>query len=108
MFYSVAAGTPGAADDVTLQNANIPFGVRWIEWRPIITTAIALGTVEVRDTAGGAGAALSSLFVAAVTGEAAVSASWTATATSATNTSAFLRRSDAGIGLDLVGYYLKT
>ncbi len=108
VFYTAAAGTPGAPDDVTLQNANIPFGVRWLEWRPIITTPIALGTVQVRDTAGGAGAALSSLFAAALAGEATVTTSWTATATSAASSSAFLRRSDAGIALDLVGYYLKT
>jgi hypothetical protein len=108
VFYTAAAGAGGAADDVTLQNANMPFAVRWLEWRVIVTTAVALATVEVRSANGGGGAALSSTFVAATAGEAALSASWTATTTSAVNTSSFLRRSDSGVALDLVGYYVRT
>lgn len=108
VFFSIAAGAGGAADDVTLFSSAIPHNLRWIEWRPIITTAVALATVEVRSASGGGGSALSSVFVAATAGEAAISASWTATATSASGTSAFLRRSDSGVALDLVGYYVKT
>lgn len=108
VFFSIPAGAGGSADDVTLFSSDIPHDLRWIEWRVIITTTVALATVEVRSASGGGGTSLSSVFVAAIAGEAALSASWTATATSASGTSAFLRRSDSGVALDLVGYYVKT
>ena len=56
--YAVAAGITGAADDVTLQNADFPRKCKLaaLEWTT--TTAVALSTVTIRDAAGGGGNAL--------------------------------------------------
>lgn len=103
-----AGGTPATPDDVTVFSANAPFAFRIVEVRLIVSTAVALSTAQLRDTSGGGGAALSSSYVTAVAGEAAINASWTATTTVAANGSVFLRRSDQTIAGEVLIYAVPT
>lgn len=102
----VTAGAAGAADDVTIYNANAPFAFRIIDVIWLDSTAIALSTVQLRDTSGGGGAALSSALTAAVTGTARNND--TATRTVAAAGSVFLRRSDRGVAGEVIIYAVRT
>lgn len=103
-----AGGAPATPDDVTVFSASAPFAFRIVDVRLIVSTAIALSTAQLRSASGGGGAALSSSFVTAVAGEAALSASWTATTTVALNGSVFLRRSDQTIAGEVLIYAVPT
>lgn len=103
---SCTAGTPGSADDVTIYNANAPFAFRILDVIWLDSTAIALSTVQLRDTSGGGGAALSSALTAAVTGTARNND--TATRTVAANGSVFLRRSDRGVAGEILIVAVRT
>lgn len=98
IYVPFAAGAGGAADDVTIYNANAPGGFRILRTDFIIATAVALATVQLRSAAAGGGAALSATYTAAVATEApALTVSRAATTTVATAGSVFLRRSDSGL-----------
>jgi hypothetical protein len=101
-----AAGTPGSADDVTIYNANAPFAFLILDCHWLDSTAIALSTVQLRDTAGGGGAALSSALTAAATGTARNND--TQTRAVAANGSVFLRRSDRGAAGEIVIICIRT
>ncbi len=103
---AVTAGTPGTADDVTIYNANAPFAFRILDVLWLDATAIALSSVQLRDTSGGGGAALSSVLTAAVTGTARNND--TATRTVALNGSVFLRRSDRGVAGEILIQAIRT
>jgi hypothetical protein len=106
IFVTATAGTPGSADDVTIYSSNAPFAFRILDVTWLDSTAIALATVQLRDTSGGGGSALSSALTAAVTGTARNND--TQTRTVAANGSVFLRRSDQGVAGDLVILAVRT
>lgn len=101
-----AAGTIGTADDVTIYSSNAPFAFLIIDCLWLDATAIALSSVQLRDTAGGGGAALSSVLTSAVTGTARNND--TQTRAVAANGSVFLRRSDRGVAGEIVIICIKT
>lgn len=100
------AGVAGAADDVTIYNANAPFAFLILDCLWLDSTAIALSTVQLRDTAGGGGAALSSALTAAVTGTARNND--TQTRAVAANGSVFLRRTDRGVAGEIIIICIRT
>ena len=95
-----AAGAAGTADDVTIYNASAPFAFRIVDAYVLISTAIALSTVQLRDTSGGGGAALSSALTSATAGT--IRNNDTATPTVASGGSVFLRRSDRGVAGEVI------
>ncbi len=95
-----AGGAAGTADDVTIYNANAPFAFRILDVTWLVSTAVALSTVQLRDTSGGGGAALSSALTSAVAGTARNND--TATRTVAAGSSVFLRRSDRAVVGEIV------
>lgn len=67
IYHTFGAGG-GGADDVTIYNADCPYALRILDCGIQVATAGAGGsTITVRDTAGGAGAALSSALSTAAT-----------------------------------------
>ena len=98
----VAAGGGGSPDDVavTLSADNIIVDVQFL-----CTTAVGASTVTLRDTAGGAGTALSSALDTATTGR--KQDDGTLGTPNLSSTAAFLRRVDDGVGGVLVIYYRK-
>lgn len=103
---AATAGTPGSADDVTIYSANAPFAFRILDVLWLDSTAIALSSVQLRDTSGGGGSALSSVLTAAVTGTARNND--TATRTVAAASSVFLRRSDRGVAGEIIIIAVRT
>lgn len=69
-IYKVLAtgGTSGTADDVAIYIANAPFKFRILDVKLIVSTNVSSATVTLRDTAGGAGAALSDALSVTTTG----------------------------------------
>lgn len=109
IYASFAAGAGGSPDDVTVYNANAPFAFRILKTLPYVTTAVAASTLEARDTSGGGGAALSSLFDADVqTEDPAINTPISASTTVAANGSLFIRRSDSGIAGEMVFLCVRT
>lgn len=96
-----AAGTPGAADDVTLYAASNPQKFRLLDAVAVITSTVTDGTVTLRTAAAGAGTALSNA-IAAATASTARLAATTATTTVAVSGSLYLRRSDAAIAGEII------
>jgi NAD(P)H-hydrate repair Nnr-like enzyme with NAD(P)H-hydrate dehydratase domain len=66
IYKSFAAGGGGAPDDVTIYNANAPFGFRILSVGVIVLTVVALSTVQLRSATGGGGSTLSGALSAAV------------------------------------------
>jgi len=102
----VAAG-PGAPDDVAIYTADAPFGFRVLDCFVLIATAIVATTVQLRDTAGGGGAALSDALSSAATGVVR-NAALTATGTIALGGTLVLRRSDNGVAGEVIILIAKT
>lgn len=105
IFVAVTAGG-GGADDVTIYNANAPFAFRVLDVLLLVATAVGGASAQLRDTSGGGGSALSSVLDGAATGT--KRNDNTATATVAASGSVFLRRSDSGIGGELVILCVRT
>jgi hypothetical protein len=91
-----AAGAGGSADDVAIFTANAPYAFDIIDVQAIVTTAVSGSTLQLRDTAAGAGSTLSDALTAATTG---VKRNTTATTSPAVarNGTLIIRRSDSGI-----------
>ena len=102
------AGGGGAADDVTVYNANAPFGFRILEVQVFVSTAAIASTAQLRNTTGGGGAAILAAFSTTATGRVAFPLTDTATATVAANGTLVLRRSDNGVAGEVVIYLIKT
>lgn len=102
-----AAGGGGAPDDVAIYTADAPFDFQVLDVTAIIATNVGGSTVTLRDTAGGAGTALSDALDSATTG---VKRNSTLTATGgiAAGGSLVIRRSDSGIAGELIVLIQKT
>lgn len=103
-----AAGVGGAADDVNIffTPNQTPFKFSILDVIVLTTTSVA-GTVTLRDTVGGGGAALSSvLTIAASPGT--VRNADTTTKDVAANTNIFLNRSDNTIGGEVIIFGVRT
>jgi hypothetical protein len=94
------AGVAGTADDVTIYNADAPFAFRIVDVKVLISTAVGGSTVQLRDTSGGGGSALSSALSSAATGT--VRNNDTASRLVSANGSVFLRRSDRGVAGEVI------
>jgi hypothetical protein len=100
-----AAGAGGSADDVVIFNATTPAPFAFVitDVTAIISTAVSASTVQLRDTAAGAGTTLSDALATASTGVKRNAAATTAPAVARGGT-LIIRRSDSGIaGQVLVG-----
>lgn len=97
-----AAGVPGAADDVSIYNADSP-ALRIVDTVVFISTGIALSIVTLRDTAGGGGNALSDDLAAATIGVRR-NVLLTATGTIPAGGTLVLRRSDRGVAGEVIVY----
>lgn len=106
IYVAFAAGAGGAADDVTIYSSNAPFAFRILDVTLLISTAIALSSVQLRSASGGGGAALSSSLTSVVTGTTRNNDS--STPTVAASGSVFLRRSDSGIAGEVIILCVKT
>jgi hypothetical protein len=107
IYKSFAAGVAGTPDDVTIYNASIPFGWRILDALVYVSTNIGGSTLQLRDTAGGGGAALSDAFDSATTGIKR-DVLMTATPTQAAGDSLFLRRSDRGVAGEVIIWLVRT
>lgn len=106
---SFASGGGGSPDDVIIYNANAPFGFRILSRQIIVTTAVALSTMQLRSASGGGGSALSDAMSAAAAGLILdLNLIVIGTQTVATNGSIFLRRSDSGIAGEIIITLQKT
>lgn len=92
---SLTGGVAGTADDVTIYNANAPFAFRILDCWAILNAAVGGSTIQLRDTAGGGGSALSSALSSAATGT--VRNNDTSSRAVAANGSVFVRRSDRSV-----------
>lgn len=98
---AVTAGAGGAADDVTIADANVPFRMRIVDALFLTTAGDAGGrTVTLRSLAGGLGTAYTSAITSTATGTARNNLT-VATAVAAQSSSLFLRRSDSAIAGEL-------
>jgi hypothetical protein len=103
-----AAGAGGAADDVAVFTPNlVPFALIITDVTIIVSTLVGGSTCTLRDTAGGAGAALSDALATATTGVKRNAAATTTPAV-ARNGTVFLRRSDSGVAGTLLISMLRT
>lgn len=94
--HAFAAGAGGAPDDVAIYTADAPFEFEIVDVTLIVSTLVNPSTVTVRDTAGGAGAALSDALVSTTTGVKR-NAAMTTTPTVLKGGTVVLRRSDSGV-----------
>lgn len=108
-----SGGTAGTADDVTIWNANAPFGLRILDAQLRVSTAVGGSSAALRTASGGGGsvvlpdpAASTQTFSTAATGVLEDLA--TATATVASGGSLFLRRSDRSVVGELVLQCIRT
>lgn len=106
LVKTIAAGAAGTADDVTIYDADVPFDMVLYDCMFICTTLINPSTTTLRDTAGGAGTALSTAFNTATAGNKRNTDMATAP-TLSEGDSVFLRRSDRGVAGVLVMYLQK-
>lgn len=100
-----AAGTPGTADDVTILVAA-PFDFQIVDVLLLVSTEIGGSTVQLRDTAGGAGSVLSSALSSAATGT--VRNNDTETRDVAEDGLVTLRRSDRGVAGQVMVWAVRT
>ena len=98
---AIPAGAGGSADDVTVFAANAPYAFDILDVAMMVSTAVGASTCQLRDTAGGGGAALSDALATATTGTKRNAAATGAVAV-AKGGSVYLRRSDSGVALDLL------
>lgn len=98
--FTIATSGSMAADDVTLFNGNAPFAFRITDVTAFISTAQGLSMIQLRDTAGGGGNALSSLLSSSATGT--QRNNDTQTRTVAANGSLFLRRTNGSVVGEIV------
>jgi len=103
VFYApLLAGGGGAPDDVEIfPPASLPFKFRVVDFALYVSAAVGASSVEIRDEAGGAGNKLASASAAAV-GRIPNAENQTAVATPAATKGLFARRSDSGIGGEVV------
>jgi len=95
LWVAVAAGAGGSPDDVTLVD-SLPFAGVVMDCEFIVTTGVGTDTVTYRDTAGGAGTALSSA-LGAGTADSRSRTELGAAPALAQGDSIYARRSDDGI-----------
>lgn len=98
-LFTVPAGGGGAADDVTLFNANLPADVEVIGANFLTVGAVALSSVQVRNAAGGGGTAITGPIATDAVGRLWESAGGGLTSAGpfTNGTSWFLRRSDSAV-----------
>lgn len=98
--FDVPVGAGGAPDDVTLFAANLPSDMEVIGATFLVTTAVALMSVQVRDAVGGGGNAITGPLSAGATGRVVESAGGGLSNAGPfpSGSSWFLRRGDSGIG----------
>lgn len=100
MRFAIAAGGGGAADDVDVfGGAGAPFRFQPTAAAFIVSTNVVGSSVQVRDTAGGAGAALSGPIATAAAGKnnEGTGGAFTAVGNINAGSPCFLRRSDSGV-----------
>lgn len=102
-----ASGVAGTADDVSLFAANAPFAFRILDIALYVSTNVGGASVTLRDTAGGAGAALSEALSVATTGVKRPTTGLT-TSTVAANGTLTVRRSDRSMVGELILTCIKT
>jgi hypothetical protein len=91
-----AAGAGGAADDVVIFAANAPYAFDIIDTTAKVVTAVGGSTLQLRDTAAGAGTTLSDALTSAATGTKRNTAQ-TTNPQVLRNGTLIIRRSDSGI-----------
>lgn len=101
------AGAGGSADDVVIYTASAPFPCVIVDVVAIVSTAVSGSTLTLRDTAAGAGTALSDALASATTGVKRNTTATTAPAV-ARNGSLIIRRSDSGIAGQVIVTVLRT
>lgn len=106
-YVNVPAGAGGAADDITVFNAAVPYGMRLLDTVFVCLTAVGGSTVTLRTAAAGAGSALSDALSTATTGYKR-DTTLTAAPTVAAASSIFLRRSDSAIAGQLILTFMRT
>lgn len=100
------AGGGGSADDVVIYSANAPFKFRVLDTKIIISTVVALATVQLRDATGGGGSALSDSLAAAAVGVKR-DVLMTSTGTVSSGGTLVLRRSDNGVAGEVIVFIRK-
>lgn len=106
-FY-IKAGAGGSADDVTLFSSALPVKAYIVSVSFTAQATVSMGTITLRDAAGGGGNALSAAVTAASSGAVASSATAIPATAAAAGSSVFARRSDSGIAGVLVIEYVPT
>jgi hypothetical protein len=102
IYAPLPVGAGGAPDDVEIfPVGSLPFKFRVMDFVLYVSTAVGASSVEVRDEAGGAGNKLASASAAA-TGRIPNAESATAVAAPGATKGLFARRSDSGIGGEVV------
>jgi hypothetical protein len=105
-----AAGAGGAPDDVAIYSGNAPYGFRILDVQVLISTLVALSTVQLRSATGGGGSALSDAFASVAVGrlrDLGVGIG-NVTPTVATNGTLVIRRSDSGVAGEVILRLQKT
>ncbi len=103
-----AAGAGGAADDVAVFSPNVtPFAFMIIDVTLVVSTIVGGSSVTLRDTAGGAGTALSDSLTSASSGFKRNTGS-TTLPTIARGVPLFIRRSDSGVAATMLISMLRT
>jgi hypothetical protein len=95
-------GTPGTPDDVTVYSANSPAAFRFLDGHAFISTAIGGSTIQLRSGTGGGGSALSDTFNTSATGRVKDAGTATVTPTLAAGSTLVVRRSDRGVGGEVI------
>lgn len=104
-----AAGAGGSPDDITIYSSNAPFKFRVVDTHVLISTTIALATIQLRDATAGAGNVLSDAFVATAVGRFRDTALGISNVTKTINANGTLiiRRSDNGIAGEVLIFIRK-
>jgi hypothetical protein len=95
-------GTPGTPDDVVVWSANSPAAFRLLDGHAIISTGIGGSTIQLRNATGGGGAALSDTYNTSATGRVKDAGTATVTPTLAAGGTLVVRRSDRGVGGEVI------
>jgi len=104
------ASAPGSPDDVIVWSAVAPYAFRVLGAEVLISTAIAASTVQLRDATGGGGSALSDAFDSSAQAWLRDSGAGVSYATQgvAAGGTLCVRRSDKGVGGEMIVRILKT